>query len=433
MMEASRTCPSEREEIVTQALVHQAAVLEPSTSQQHVVAPQQRRQRWSPHGAAARVAKRKAAFEAMRAAQKGAAREAKVVERAAKQQSPVLPSSSPERISTVADVTSAQQPVAELSTTSATTSTLRQNESNGASQQFWYNNRKIIINLPLATYIFILFRLKLTIATLLLLIALGLFCYIAAMQFLHQHGDERVSNRQTKNETSLGSDVNCTRDDESFYRVCHEVMEVQVDCVLWDCDICFWNNDSCLNLDVGFRQECPTAVCTITPKPPPPVPPTPTVGSKIAYAALGILLVSVIGLLIYICKLVLQRRRVTRANPERMFSQATDQLAAARQEQEETDRVIQHLAAAANVPIPEPSPPRVSELEQAAIHASPHGIHTANLPETNIPTLERTGLGNVSTRVRDQLLSWRQNARDRTNRIRERISHHPGFSRLHET
>ncbi len=267
----------------------------------------------------------------------------------------------------------------------------------------------------------------------LLLGAIASLSYLAATQAVDPPL-LRVNNGDSKN-------VTCDDpEDPNFVRVCRDIPTMNLDCFIWNCSICFWGNDSCMNFDVGPRSDCPTAVCTLEPKPPSPK----RYQKIVVYVVISFLCCIVVGLVSYVIKLSLENRRHRRSQQAARdrFLGAAEQLRNARTQNEATERALRELAAAANVPYPSPTSRPLDELEEIANmplsnRSSPTGDPVPVPPREVEPPRPNT------SRARRLFQSGRRNVqnmyqplhdrmRTRAQLFRQSVSRRVQFARLRE-
>ncbi len=268
----------------------------------------------------------------------------------------------------------------------------------------------------------------------LLVVAIGALSYAAALDTVASHPSQQ--ERTSEN-------VTCEAEDPNFIRICHDVPTLNFNCFIWNCSICFWGNDSCMNFDVGPREDCPTAVCSLEPKPPT----TKSSLKIIVCIVISCLCCVVIGLVSYVVKLSLENRRyrrARRAERERFFG-AAEQFANARRQNEESAQILRDLAAAANIPLPTATERPLNELEQLANAPPSDDASPSELPSlsTTQPTTEPQG-PSTSSRARRIIQSGRQNiqsisrpitdrVRTRAQLLRQTLSRRVQFTRLRES
>ncbi len=256
-----------------------------------------------------------------------------------------------------------------------------------------------------------------------------------------------MSNQDKSYESLLDGDTkNVTCEDPenpNLIRICHVQIAEKYDCVIWNCSICFWGNDSCYNFDVGPRTDCPTQVCVIEPK---PTPTPPHIARFVLYPVIGILCVILVGLLLYLGKLVRENRAYRRAqeNQTKRFLNAGEALRGARRDNEEAQRILRELAEAANVPLPVPQARPLNELEELANEEveDPNAIQVAD-PEEQEEELPPPSHSRHFGVIRSVGRSLANNIQNASRPIRQRMQtrlqlakqaiRRPRFSRLRES
>ena len=247
-------------------------------------------------------------------------------------------------------------------------------------------------------------KLKLLVTGLVGLVTIALLCFTIVLISQAAVPVEKVS---TKN-------VTCDTDNPNFINDCVEGVSFQFNCVLWDCGLCFWGNDSCINYGVGMRTDCPTKYCTLKPKPDPP-----SDKRNYLYPVVGVLLALLCASMLYIVKLSRDARRYDRlADSRRRFLGAAEQFAEARRAHEEATRMMRDLAEAANVPIP---PDYMSlqddSIETARDHiVSPSPEESAQPPQQ--PPAATTRSARLSVAAHNRLTSFRRASQDLGTNVR---------------
>ncbi len=288
------------------------------------------------------------------------------------------------------------------------------------------------------------FRWKVIMLVFLMIVISAGIAVVATLPMMGPNYNTSLSQEPTVEDP--GQNVTCEDyNNPDLVRICHEQPTMQMDCVIWNCSICFWGNDSCYNFDVGPRTDCPTPICVLEPKPSPIGPKS----SVFLYPILAILCSILLGVLLYLAKLVRENRayRRSRENQVRRFLDAGESFREARRGNEESERILQELAAAANIPLPVADPPRpLNELERLAnepIEAD--SDEPPQSPQQNVPAsassgpsgpppprrfgrLRQTGhtfANNIQTRYQP----FRQRMQTRFHLARQAIRSNP-FSRL---
>ncbi len=267
--------------------------------------------------------------------------------------------------------------------------------------------------------------------------------FLATVPMMHSDGNSIVSTTETTREDP-NKNVTCEDyDNPDLVRICHVQPSMKMDCVIWNCSICFWGNDSCYNFDVGPRTDCPTQVCILEPKPKPPPGPKPPI---FVYPVLGILCAVLVGVLLYLVKLLRENRayRRSRENNVRRFLDAGESFREARRMQEASERFLREVAAAANVPYPPPDNPEPqNELErlanEPAIQVAPSDqVNETQDPEENVSHpprrfggLRRAG-ENLATNLQSRYRPMRERWRTRFQLARQSVRSHQ-FSRFRNT
>ena len=251
-------------------------------------------------------------------------------------------------------------------------------------------------------------------------------------------GSDQIGGRRSTQDEN----VTCQSDSQNFNRLCHNEPEFKFDCVFWNCSICFWGNESCLNWDIGIRTDCPHAVCIRVPK---PSPPPSSNKNKILIPIISILVAIALGLLLYVLKLHREMRayRHWREERQRLITEAPEHYQNARRNLEQFNRTIHDLAAAANIPVPPPDTfeAQPSELEQEADRSysvsAPSNIPIPPplppAPCAQSPPLEgqSTNPRLVLIRGREQLRRGRETLTVNLQEVNSRMRHQ--FQSLRET
>ncbi len=272
----------------------------------------------------------------------------------------------------------------------------------------------------------------------------GAIAILATVSDSPLEGSLRQSFAESAPSDPWNKNVTCDDyDNPDLIRVCHEQPTMKSDCFIWNCSICFWGNDSCYNFDVGPRTDCPTAICVLEPR---PVPVGPN-KAFIVYPIIGVLCLILVGVLLYLVKLLRENRAYRRAreNNVQRFLNARESLQQARRDNERSQRIIEELAAAANVPVPSNDPPPLNELEQLAnepvLQEQPSASHTTEETRPRSasgsharPPLRRIRQAgrDLNTNFRNMYGSARQRLHTRFQLVRQSIRH-PQFSRLRES